>query len=179
MSTAVSSALPPGPGAPSVVQMVRFLRDPPAFLEECRQLFGDTFTVRFPSIPWLPPNPPLVFMSAPAAVRDIFTGPGEHLWASQANADLKPLLGQQSLLLLEGARHLRERRLMQPPFHGERMLAYGRTMQEVTARAIETWPAEGAPFPILPEMQRITLSVIMRTVFGVTEGERFDRLRDL
>src|SRR5213593_4052858 len=121
MSTvAPAPPLPPGPGAPPLVQLLRFLQNPPAFLEDCGRRFGDTFTVRFPSIPWLPPNMPIVFMSDPAAVRDIFTGPGEKLWASEANVDLKPLLGEHSLLLLEGARHLRERRLMQPPFHGER-----------------------------------------------------------
>ena len=170
-----TGTLPPGPTTPPLVQMLRFLGSPPAFLDDCHRRFGDTFTVRFPSIPWLPANLPIVFMSDPAAVRDIFTGPGDQLWASQANVDLAPLLGERSLLLLEGRRHLRERRLMQPPFHGERMLAYGRTMQEVTARAVAGWPV-GRSFPVHPEMQRITLGVIMRTVFGLADGPGFERL---
>src|SRR5262249_11166539 len=82
------------------------------------------------------------------------------------------------LLLLDGARHLHERRLMMPPFHGERMQAYGETIREVTDASIETWPG-GRSFPIHPHMHRITLAVIPRPVFGLDQGAQIGRLRDL
>src|SRR5207247_444838 len=74
-------------------------------------------------------------------------------------------------------RHLRQRRLMLPPFHGERMQAYGRVMREIADRSIDAWPV-GRPFPIHERMQAITLDVILRTVFGRDEGALLDRLRE-
>jgi cytochrome P450 len=163
--------LPPGPTAPRFVQ---FLLDgfwPTRFMEGCARRYGDPFTIRFP---W---TPHLVFFSHPDAIRDIFTADPADLRAGEANVDLLPVLGQHSLLLLDGARHLRERRLMLPPFHGERMQAYGRIMREVTDRSIDAWPV-GQPFPIHARMQGITLDVILRAVFGVEDGARQTELRD-
>src|SRR6185436_15830469 len=96
--------------------------------------------------------------------------------SGEANGLLGPLLGQHSLLLLDGERHLHERRLMLPPFHGARMEAYGATMRDMTDAVIDRWPID-QPFRIHPEMQRITLEVILRTVFGLAEGEVLDELR--
>src|SRR5206468_10704206 len=90
---------------------------------------------------------------------------------------LGPILGWHSILLLDGERHSRERRLMSPPFHGERMHVYGRLMRELADQVIARWPV-GPPFPIHREMQAITLDVILRAVFGVDEGTVFARLRD-
>jgi cytochrome P450 len=124
----------------------------------------------------MPVGTPYVLFTSPAAVREIFTGDEEDLRAGEANFVLRPLLGAHSLLLLDGARHARERRLMLPPFHGERMLAYGETMRTVADQVIERWPL-GEPFPIHREMQAITLEIILRTVFGL-EGDTLDGLRD-
>ncbi|HZR80831.1 MAG TPA: cytochrome P450 [Candidatus Binatia bacterium] len=162
--------LPPGPTAPALVQLLRSGFRPVAFLEDCARRYGDPFTVR------LPGTPPLVFFSDPDAIKDIFTGDPETHRAGEANVDLAPMLGQHSLLMLDGARHLRERRLMLPAFHGERMQLYARVMREITARAIATWPV-GRPFPIHREMQAITLDVILRTVFGFDDGAELVRLR--
>jgi len=125
----------------------------------------------------VPVSGPVVLFSHPDAVREIFTGDSDALRAGQANVILGPILGGASLLLLDGARHLRERRMMLPPFHGERMLAYGTVMREVTERAIARWPL-GRPFPVLRETQAITLDVIVRTVFGVADPERAARITD-
>jgi cytochrome P450 len=95
-------------------------------VEDCALRYGEAFTL------WLPVGVPSVFLSAPAAVREVFTGEDEALRGGEANGFLRPLLGANSILCLDGARHERERRLMMPPFHGERMLAYGRTMQAVS-----------------------------------------------
>jgi cytochrome P450 len=163
-------SLPPGPSSPAFVQFLADAFWPTRFLERCARRHGDPFTIRFP---W---TPDLVFFSHPDAIRDIFTADPDTLRAGEANVDLAPLLGEHSLLLLDGARHLRERRLMLPPFHGERMQAYGRIMREATYRSVDAWPL-GRPFPIHPRMQGITLDVILRAVFGVEEATRQERLR--
>jgi cytochrome P450 len=141
-------------------------------MEECAQKFGDCFTVRFPI-----GGRNIVFFSDPAAIKEIFTGDAENFRAGEANAVVRPILGDYSMLLLDGARHSRERRLMMPPFHGERMQVYGEAMRDIADRSIDAWPI-GTPFPIHSYMQRITLDVILRTVFGLDESETLVQLRD-
>lgn len=165
------AALPPGPRFPRIVQLLHWIYRPIPFMEECARRYGDCFTVRFPG------NPPIVFFSDPEAVKAIFTADPERLPAGETRVILKPLVGEHSLLLLDGARHMHQRRLMMPPFHGERMQAYGAVMREITDRSIETWP-RGRPFPIHPVMQGITLDVILRTVFGIETDAELVRLRD-
>ena len=162
--------LPPGPTAPPLLQAMRWVQWPLPFLDECGQRFGETFTIRFPSAP------PIVFFTHPDAIKTIFTGDEEDLRAGEANYRLEPILGKHSLLILDGREHLRERRLLQPPFHGDRMLAYGTVMRDIAAAAVERWPV-GRPFPVHPEMQGITLDVILRTVFGLDEGPAKRELR--
>ena len=116
-----------------------------------------------------------VFVTDPDAVKQIFTGDPRLLHAGEANIVLLPVLGSHSVLLLDDDAHMAQRKLMLPPFHGERMRGYEQTMADVAAREIERWPA-GEPLSAWPTMQAITLEVIMRTVFGVTEGERLERL---
>jgi cytochrome P450 len=108
--------------------------------------------------------------SDPDAIKTIFTGDEEDLRAGEANYRLEPILGKHSLLILDGREHLRERRLLQPPFHGDRMLAYGVVMRDIAAAAVDRWPTTGRPFAVHPQMQGITLDVILRTVFGLDEG---------
>src|SRR5213593_4395395 len=164
--------LPPGPALPALLQGIQYAFRPGPFFETCARRYGECFTLR------MPVGPPIeVMFSDPEAIRQIFTGNEDELRGGEAFIALQPLLGASSILALDGARHERERRLMMPPFHGERMLAYGDTMRAIVDRAIERWPI-GRPFPIHPEMQAITLEVILRTVFGA-EGERLDALRSL
>lgn len=165
------AALPPGPRTPSLVQMMRWIRAPVPLLHECAARYGDVFTLRFPRFP------PVVFFSAPEAIKEIFTGDPEDLRAGEANVVVAPLVGRGSLLVLDGARHRRERRLLMPPFHGERMRLYGDVMRTIADAVIDRWPV-GASFPLHPEMQGITIDVILRTVFGIDEGARLTLLRD-
>ena len=141
-------------------------------MHACAAAYGDTFTVR------LFGAPPFVFFSQPAAIRDIFTGDPETLLAGRGNEVLRPVFGSNSILLLDGARHRRERKLLMPPFHGERMRLYGDIMREVVDRSIDGWPVEQV-FPIQRYMHQITVDIILRTVFGVEEGGRLSRLRGL
>jgi len=164
-------ALPPGPKTPALGQFLQYGFRPVAFLQGCARRYGDAFTVRFPG------EPPLALFCHPEAIREIFTADGDDLHAGEANLSFAPLFGQRSVLMFDGARHLRERRLMLPPFHGERMVAYGRLMREVADRVIDRWPV-GRPFAIHPEMQAITLEVILRAVFGLDEGDVLVRVRE-
>jgi len=164
--------LPPGPASPSLVQGLEYALRPARFFSTCSQRFGETFTVRMPVAPST-----VVMFTNPEAIRQIFCGDEDELRGGESSAALRPILGASSILALDGKRHERQRRLMMPPFHGERMLAYGDTMRAIADRAIERWPI-GRPFPIHHEMQAITLEVILRTVFGA-EGARLDALRIL
>jgi cytochrome P450 len=153
------------------MQVMRWIRQPIPLMQECAARYGDGFTLRFPGFP------PLVFFSAPAAIKQIFTADPEELRAGEANVIIEPVVGRQSVLRLDGARHHRERRLLMPPFHGERMRLYGDVMRAIADEVIERWPI-GRSFPIHPEMQHITLEVILRTVFGLDEGPRLTLMRD-
>jgi cytochrome P450 len=165
-----TNTLPAGPKSPAAVQLLHWIFRPIPFMHDCARRYGECFTVR------LPQNPPFVMFSTPEAVKEIFTGDPEQLPAGKTREILRPLVGQHSLLLLDGARHTHHRRLMTPPFHGERMHAYGQIMREITDRNLDSWPT-GRAFPIHTCMQEITLDVILRTVFGVDEGAEQGRLR--
>ena len=161
--------LPPGPSEPPMIQTLRWLLRPISFLESCRRRFGDAFSVRFLGF-----QTPMVMLSDPEAIRALYTV-REHGLPPGRSIALLPIVGPRSLLLLEGREHLARRRLMLPPFHGERMRAYESIVRDAVARDVERWPA-GQPFAIHPRMQAITLDVILRAVFGVTDADRRARL---
>ena len=168
MSAATS--LPPGPKLPVALQTARWVRRPTAFMTRCRQRYGDTFRMQIAR------EGTWVFICHPDDVETVFKGDPEVLRAGEGNAVLGPLVGSNSLLLLDGQRHLRERKLMLPPFHGGRMQNYADIMRAVAEEELARWPV-GRSFPVWPAMQAVTLEVIMRTVFGVEDAARLDRLR--
>ncbi|MFP5388331.1 MAG: cytochrome P450, partial [Thermoleophilia bacterium] len=117
----------------------------------------------------------LVYVADPILVKELFTGPPERFHAGEANATvLEPALGPNSVLTLDDAPHLQQRKLLLPPFHGERIRSYGELIREMTLKQMQTWPV-GEPFALRPHTQRITLAVIMRAVFGVHDEERLAR----
>ena len=165
--------LPPGPKIPRLLQTYNWIFRPIPFMRECAKAYGDAFTIRMIGLP------PMVFFSDPAAIKQVFTGDPEHLRAGQAQKRIfKPLVGSNSILLLDGARHKRERKLLLPPFHGERLRLYGDIMCEIADRSIDAWPF-GTSFPIHARLQEITLDVILRIVFGVDDAALLSRLRTL
>ena len=166
-----TASLPPGPRLPALAQGLWFALRPVDFFEICRKRYGDPFSVRLPS------NPVVIMFSEPSAIREIFTGDENVLRAGEATVILRPIVGPNSLLLLDGERHDRERKMMSPPFHGERMRAYAEVMREATERAIARWPV-GEPFPLMRETQAITLDVIVRAVFGMTDDAAMAALSD-
>ncbi len=160
---------PPGPKAPGIVQMLRYARDPLGFLIELQRRHGDVFTISFPYFGRA------VYVASPDLVKSVFTGSPASFHAGEANATvLEPALGPNSVLTLDEEPHMRQRKLLLPPFHGERIQRYGELIREVTLREMESWPV-GEPFALRPHTQRITLAVIMRAVFGVHDEERLVR----
>ena len=170
MAATAAGTLPPGPRLPRFLQTLGFLLVPARFVDTCRRRYGDvvTFSSLF--------DPRFVMVFEPELVKQIFRGSPERLRAGEANAVLGPVVGDRSVLLLDGAEHLRQRRLMLPPFHGERMRTYETVMREAADRMVDSWPV-GEPFTLLPQMQSMTLDVIMSTVFGVAEGPRQEELK--
>jgi cytochrome P450 family 135 len=142
----------------------------PRFLEACRRRYGDavTFSTLF--------DERFVIVFDPALVKELFQGSNEQLHAGEANSLLGPILGERSVLLLDGSEHLRHRRLMLPPFHGQRMQSYADAMVAAADIEIESWPV-GEPFALLPTMQSLTLRVILSAVFGYEPGAEEQELR--
>ena len=165
-------ALPPGPREHPVIQAIWWLLRPISFMERNRRRFGDAFSVRFMGF-----ERPMVMLSDPETLRALYTE-HRHGLPPGRTVTLMPVLGPDSVLLLEGEDHLARRRLMLPPFHGERMRSYESTMREIAEREIAGWPEE-EPFALHPRMQALTLEVILHAVFGVSGSERAGRLREL
>jgi hypothetical integral membrane protein (TIGR02206 family) len=161
--------LPPGPRAPGIVQLLTFARRPFDFFDACAAKYGDCFTVDMATYGRF------VIVASPALVKQVFTADMDLMHAGKANRDIEPFVGSRSLLLLDGAEHLRYRRLLMPPFHGDRMRAYANIMAERTRAAIDTMPI-GEPFAMYPHAQSITLGIILRAVFGLTGGEKTERM---
>src|SRR5437588_1207561 len=151
-------SLPPGPRMPVALQTAIWGRDAQWMLRQCAARFGETFTLRIVH------EGTWVMLSNPEHVKQGFTGGPRVFHAGEGNRILLPVLGENSLLLLDEDAHMAQRKLLLPPLHGERMQRYGSLMGEIAGREIETWPS-GEPCRLRPRMQAITLEIILRTVF--------------
>lgn len=164
-------ALPPGPRAPSIVTSVRFLHRPLDRLRQWQAEYGDAFTIRFTGFS------PGVYVSDPGAIRELLTGDQSDLLAGEANSFLTPVLGPNSVLVLDGPRHLRQRKLLLPPFQGGHVAEFRRIIRDAAEREVDRWRA-GDQLVLRARMRTLTFDVICRAVFGVTEPARVERLRD-
>jgi cytochrome P450 len=164
------SALPPGPSLPAVLQLVGFWARPLAFMERCRERYGKRFTIR------LPGAPPFVMLADPDEVKAVFTSPPDVLRPGEGAKVLEPIVGRNSVILLDEGTHMEQRKLMLPAFHGERMERLTGLMEEVAAEEVAAIP-HGVPLALHPRMQDLTLKIILRAVFGLDPGARFDELR--
>jgi cytochrome P450 len=162
--------LPPGPRAPAAVNMARLVQHPIESLIGWRERYGDVYTV------------PLivfgvgVYVCDPDAIRGMLTGDQSDLHAGEANAPLSPVLGDKSLLTLDGREHMRQRKLLLPPFQGSAVQSFREVIREVAEAEVDGWK-EGDSFVMRERMRALTFEVIVRAVFGVTERERIERLR--
>jgi len=165
------SALPPGPSLPAALQMVGFWTRPLAFMDRCRERYGKRFTIR------LPLAPPFVMLADPEEVKGVFTAPPDVLHPGEGAKVLEPVVGRNSVILLDEDAHMEQRKLMLPAFHGERMERLTGLMEEVAAEEVAAIPRD-VPLAIHPRMQDLTLKIILRAVFGLDPGARFEALRE-
>ena len=162
---------PPGPRLPRLVQAARVTAGPYSWMEKRRQRYGDVFSSHFPFFGRV------VYVADPALVKQVFAGDPAVFHAGAANATvLGDALGEHSLLTLDEGRHMSQRKLLLPPFHGESVRRYAEVMASAAADEVSRWPLKRT-FALRPRMQAITLEVILRAVFGVRDGERMDLFR--
>ncbi len=154
---------------PSFVRQMKFLFQPIEYVEDFAKTYGDNFSISnfYGSS--------IVYFSNPQALQQIFTADSSQLSSGGGPKGLRFLLGTNSLIFLDGDRHQRQRQLLTPPFHGDRMRIYGESIREITEHLCDEWQVN-KPFKIRDSMQKITISVILRVVFGLDEGQRFDEL---
>jgi cytochrome P450 len=150
---------------------LRFLFRPLETIELRAQTYGDNYRVSPPSS-----KPGLVYFSSPDALEAIFTASPEQLTAGRGNQILKVLLGEHGIVLLQGEAHRRQRQLLMPPFHGDRMRSYAQIIQDITRQTIRPW-ATGTNVAVRPAMQSISLQVILKAVFGLDDGDRYQPLQ--
>jgi cytochrome P450 len=162
--------LPPGPRAPAAWQTVGWTMRPSAFLRRVHERFGDPATIRT-----LWTDEPMVLFSHPDAVREVFRLDPAIAPAGQSWEFLRPYAGPHSILVLDGEEHLRERRLIQTPFHGERMRGFAPTVAELARRELSSWSGRVIA---LERMKRLTLDTILRVVFGARSEQELTDLRE-
>lgn len=167
-----TTKLPDGPQQPRLWQLIQWIADPLNYLESCDRAYGDTFTIRLTSFD------PFVFLSHPQAIQEIFTANPKQFDSGRTNGIARPLVGDQSLLLLDGNVHSSHRRLLMPPFHGERMHSYSQIIIDSTKQVASQWTV-GQLIEARAAMQEITLEVILHAVFGLREGERYQQIKPL
>ncbi len=170
IATAGRASLPPGPRLPPLVQLAWIWLRPTSAMLALRR-YGKRATIA------LPFQSPLVALSDPADIREVLTADPEVLHPGEGSFVLEPLLGRHSVILLDEDAHLEQRRLLLPAFHGERMQALAGLMEELTEAELQGWPTD-APIALHPRLQRLTLEIILRAVFGLERGSRLDHLRE-
>jgi cytochrome P450 len=166
-----SMQLPPGPATPAAVQTCEWIARPTVLLRRCQARYGEPFTLR---IAWS--DGPMVFTSDPADIKRVFAASPDVLRPGASSTVLVPFAGPRSILVLDGAEHMRQRRLMLPPFHGEALARWRGTIAELAAAELDRW-TPGVPVRAHGRMQVLTLEVILRVVFGGGDPELRDAIR--
>ena len=168
----MDNSLPPGPRMPAVLQTIGWWSRPTAFLERCRARYGRRFTIR------LLGQSPFVVLSDPDEIKVLFQAPPDVLHPGEGARILEPVVGPNSVILLDEDSHLEQRKLLLPAFHGEKMQRLSGLMSELAEREVATWPLD-EPVALHTRLRRLTLEVILRAVFGLERGAQLDGLRDL
>lgn len=164
--------LPDGPQAPRWLQKIQYTWRTLAYMDAAAQRYGDIFNA-----PVIGHHPVVLFISNPQALQRVFTNDTKQ-FITPPNQLMQPLVGDYSVFLLEGFRHRRERKLLMPPFHGERMETYGRLICELVDKAMSSLSI-GTPFSARSLAQEISLEVILKVVFGIEREDRFNHLKSL
>jgi cytochrome P450 family 135 len=166
-----AEALPRGPRLSPFVLTVIWSLAPGWVMDQCVRRLGDSFTLTF-----FPSGRKLVMVSDPEAVKAVFTAPPEVAPSAAGASPIASIMGPSSVITLIGPEHMRQRKLLLPPFHGERMREYADVIVQATRRSMTEWPLD-EPMKLSERTRSITLEVILRAVFGV-EASRMDTLRD-
>jgi cytochrome P450 family 110 len=164
--------LPDGPRMPYWLTKIRLALHPIEFLEELGERYGDAFTLGDRN------RSPIVYLSHPQAIKELLTANPDLFDHSSGKTHLEPFIGKHSILLTDGELHQRQRRLLMPPFHGERMRAYGQLICDTTQQAMARLTI-GQAFPVRPTMEEITLNLMLKIVFGLYQGQRYEQIKQL
>ncbi|MGF1489043.1 MAG: cytochrome P450 [Prochloraceae cyanobacterium] len=164
--------LPDGPKTPALFQLIKWIAQPCDYLEECSEKYGDIYTLRLFGFP------PLVFISNPQGIQEIFSADAKYFDVGRTNNIARPLLGDNSLVIMDGSQHKRERKLLMPSFHGEKVKSYAEDICKITENVASCWQVNKS-FIARNAMQEITLNVIMQTIFGLSEGEKYREIKAL
>jgi cytochrome P450 len=164
------SALPPGSRLPRLVQTIMFVGARRRLLERWHHRYGDVFLIKVAG-----PRT-IVTLTRPEHIRQVFAGTPKVFHAGEGNALLVPVMGEHSLLTIDEDEHLRARKLLMPAFNGAALRGYRDMMTELAVRSVESWPV-GTPFAVHPRMNAVTLEIILRVVFGMSDGPRLAELR--
>ncbi|MGK7914247.1 MAG: cytochrome P450 [Prochloraceae cyanobacterium] len=164
--------LPDGPKTLPLLQLIKWIGQPFEYLDNLAQYYGDIFTLRLFGFP------PLVFISNPQGIQEIFGADPKSFDVGRANEIVSPVVGVNSLVLLDGDRHKRERKLLMPPFHGEKVKSYANSICQITKQVVSQWEIN-QPIVARSAMQDITLEVILQVVFGLSEGNRYQQIKPL
>jgi cytochrome P450 len=168
----IKRQLPPGPKMPASLQMAGAWLRPTTAVLRGRERYGKRFTLQ------LLGQPPFVVLSDPQEIKEVFQAPPEVLHPGEGARILEPIVGPNSVILLDEAPHLEQRKLMLPAFHGDAMQSLADLMTELTEREIASWPHE-QPIALHPRLQQLTLEIVLRAVFGLEQGAQLDRLREV
>ena len=168
-----SRDLPPGPRWPTLLQSIALVRFRHQFVPAMHKRYGDVFTVRV-----MPKGSALVLFTRPEHAKEIFAGDPEVFHAGKGNAILGPIMGEHSLLLQDSSDHKRARKLLMPAFNGQALRGYEQVVTAIAKDEVARW-TPGVPFRSLDRMNALTLEVILRVVFGVTDEDRLAQLRPL
>ncbi|MDX2216669.1 MAG: cytochrome P450 [Oculatellaceae cyanobacterium bins.114] len=163
--------LPDGPQTPYWLRVIRLIAQPLQYLEEYQRRYGDLFLIRGTTSS-------VVYLNHPTAIQTVFAAEPDQFRSGTGGQVLKFLLGDSSVIMVDGDRHQQQRRLLLPPFHGDRLKTYSQLICDVTQQVTGDWKV-GQPFRVRPVMQEITLRIILQAVFGLSEGDRYDQLQRL
>jgi cytochrome P450 len=166
----LKAQLPPGPKAPVAMQILATWKRPTASLHRLRARYGKRITVQ------LPFQPPFVILSDPDDIKQLFTAPPDVIHPGEGARILEPMVGPNSVILLDESAHMEQRKLLLPAFHGEKMQKLTGLMTELAEHEVNSWPV-GQPVALHPRLQKLTLEIVLRAVFGLEQGERLDALR--
>ena len=168
----MKTELPPGPRRSALLQTIGAWARPTASMDRNRARYGKRFTIR------LLGQLPFVVLSDPDDIKELFMAPPDVLHPGEGASLLEPIVGPNSVILLDEGPHLKQRKLMLPAFHGERMQDLAGLMVELSEREVDSWPLDQT-IELHPRLQGLTLEIVLRAVFGLEQGAQLDALREL